>query len=147
MATPALSAIHPPAGKRHRQYITTTTNDRLVIVMIVKVGGRRLSVSSKPRHAAPAEPTRADPSPPAAADYPRPVHAEGAEDHPPPHHDDEVPPKKEKKHMNHDAEKHMRDLAQRKLDATRPSKDMMGGQKGFGAAGRIAQPAGKSLGF
>ncbi|KAG6916872.1 hypothetical protein DXG01_004853, partial [Tephrocybe rancida] len=114
-----------------------------------KVGGRRLSISSKPKHTAPAEPAPAEPSPP--ADYPRPVHTgTGAEDQvhaPPPHHEDEAPPKKEKKHMNHETEKHLRDLAQRKVEATRPSKDSIGGHnKGFGAAGRIAQPAGKSLG-
>ncbi|KAG6852638.1 hypothetical protein C0991_010257 [Blastosporella zonata] len=97
----------------------------------------------------PSEPNRAEPSPPTAADYPRPVHTEGEDQHPPPpHHDDDVPPKKEKKHMNHDAEKQMRDIAQRRAEGTRPSKDLIGGhQRGFGAAGRIAQPQGKSLSF
>ncbi|KAG5717981.1 hypothetical protein E4T56_gene1727 [Termitomyces sp. T112] len=120
------SATHPPA---------------------IKVGGRRLSVSSRPKHAATTEPTTASPSPP--TDYPRPVHTttgtdEQAHAPPPPHHEDE-PPKKEKRHQNHEHEKHLRDLAQRKSEATRPSKDLMGGNKGFGAAGRIAQPAGRSL--
>ncbi|KAG6808019.1 hypothetical protein H0H92_005669 [Tricholoma furcatifolium] len=130
MATTNISSIHPPA---------------------VKVAGRRLSITSRPKPAAPAERAPAEPGTP--ADYPRPVHTEtgaGADEHapPPPHHEDEVP-KKEKKHrdMNHEMEKHLRDLAQRKVDATRPSKDMMGAHKGFGAAGRISQPSGKSLGF
>ncbi|KAF5384934.1 hypothetical protein D9615_000980 [Tricholomella constricta] len=126
MALTDISSLHPPA---------------------VKVGGRRLSVSSRPKQHVPSEPAPAPPSSP--ADYPRPVHPTDDQAQaplnppPPPHHEEEAPPKKEKKHTNYENEKHLRDLAHRKIESTRPSKDIMGGHKGFGAAGRIAQPAAK----
>jgi hypothetical protein len=56
-----------------------------------------------------------------------------------------VPSKKEKKHWSHENEMKLKELAHRKAEGTRPSKDMLSGNKGFGAAGRIAQPAGKGL--
>lgn len=56
-----------------------------------------------------------------------------------------MPPKKEKKHGSHENERKLKELAHRKAEITRPTKDLMPGNKGFGASGRIAQPAGKSL--
>ncbi|KAG5641330.1 hypothetical protein DXG03_005487 [Asterophora parasitica] len=88
------------------------------------------------------EPAPVEHNEPVESDYPRPVqhrHEQGQAP-PPPYHEEERPPKKEKKHTSHENEKHMRD---RKIDSTRPSKDIMNGNKGFGAAGRIAQPAEK----
>ncbi|RDB24415.1 hypothetical protein Hypma_008452 [Hypsizygus marmoreus] len=114
----------------------------------VKVGGRRLSVTSKPKHHAATEPAATIEPTPAAdnVDYPRPV-AHGGEQvqaNPPPYIEEEAPLKRDK--HSHDVERQLREFAQRKDETTRPSKDMTAGHKGFGAAGRIAQPAGKSFG-
>ncbi|KAG5638492.1 hypothetical protein H0H81_012297 [Sphagnurus paluster] len=87
------------------------------------------------------EPPAPEPSTP--ADYPRPVHPTDEQVAPPPHHEEEVPLKKEKKHNNHESDKHARELAHRKIEATRPSKEHTTTHKGFGAAGRIGQPIGK----
>ncbi|KAM6498862.1 hypothetical protein JOM56_006810 [Amanita muscaria] len=119
----------------------------------VKVGGRRLSVSS--RHAkshSTSSVTRSksmsnsSPTP----DYPRPPPP--GEDQPEHLHtggEEEVPPKKEKKHNMHDNEKKIRESPFYKVEMTRPTRDA-GGKGGFGggfgAAGRIAQPAGKGFG-
>lgn len=64
----------------------------------------------------------------------------------PPHNNEEEVPKKDKKQGNSENEKKLKELAHRKADATRPTRDTQGGGKNFGAAGRIAQPAGKGLG-
>ncbi|KAF9469520.1 hypothetical protein BDZ94DRAFT_1242596 [Collybia nuda] len=113
----------------------------------VKVGGRRLSVSSKPKHHAPAEPSPVEPeTAPETLDYPRPappgeeqVHAH------PPLHTEEDNIKKDRKHGSHENEQKLKELAHHKAEMTRPTKDVAGGHKGFGAGGRIAQPAGKGL--
>jgi hypothetical protein len=62
----------------------------------------------------------------------------------PPHHDEEAP-KKDKKHGHgsHDNEKKLKESAQWKAEATRPTRDGTAGRKDFGAAGRISQPAGR----
>ncbi|KAJ7157361.1 hypothetical protein C8R46DRAFT_1114259 [Mycena filopes] len=107
----------------------------------LKVGGRRRSISTKHRaHTAP-EPAPA--TPPAAVepvDYPRPAPppADGEAAHvPPPQHNEEEPQKKDKRHEN---ERKLMELAQRKAEMTRPTRDLKNNGKGFGAAGRIAQP-------
>ncbi|GLB43673.1 hypothetical protein LshimejAT787_1401850 [Lyophyllum shimeji] len=130
MALPDISSIHPPA---------------------VKVGGRRLSVSSKPKHRSSPEPAPVVPGTP--TDYPRPVHHDPVPDNqapvqapsPPPHHEEEAPPKKEKKQSKYENEKYLRDLAHRKLEPTRSGKDLLAGSKAFGGAGRIAQPASRAF--
>jgi hypothetical protein len=89
-----------------------------------------------------------DSSGPENVDYPRPaVPGEENVDHPNPplHTDEEAPLKKEKKHSNHEKEKKLKEREYRKIEATMPTRDMLGGKGGFGAAGRIAQPAGRGL--
>ncbi|KAF5332649.1 hypothetical protein D9611_005206 [Ephemerocybe angulata] len=87
----------------------------------IKVGGRRLSVNTRPKpQASGAE---------AATESPTDTKEEGEEES----------PKKEKK-INFD--KH----AQRKADNTRPTRDTQGNFKSFSGA-RIAQPAGKAFGI
>jgi len=114
----------------------------------VKVGGRRLSITARHRRHSASEPAPVEPSPsPPNTDYPRPA-APGEEQpvhNPPPHIEDEAPPKKEKKHWNHENEIKAKELAHRKMETTRPSKDTVGGNKGFGAGGRIAQPVARPL--
>ena len=53
--------------------------------------------------------------------------------------------KKEKKQWNHENEMKLKELARRKAENTRPSRDILGGKGGFGGAGRVLQPAGKGL--
>jgi hypothetical protein len=74
------------------------------------------------------------------ADYPRPAAPAPPEEAvhvPPPHHNEEEPPRKDKKHEN---ERKLMELAQRKAEMTRPTRDSKNTGKGFGGAGRIAQP-------
>jgi hypothetical protein len=113
-----------------------------VRVPLVITQGHSLNVYSE------SAPVEAASSGPENVDYPRPV-APGDEQiqhpNPPPHTDEEVPSKKEKKHGIHDNEIKLKELAYRKAENTRPSKDMIGGNKSYGAGGRIAQPAGKGF--
>ncbi|KAJ7731207.1 hypothetical protein B0H16DRAFT_1583847 [Mycena metata] len=113
----------------------------------LKVGGRRRSISTRHRsNTAPGD--SAPPATPPAVeepiDYPRPappppaVGGEAEAAHvPPPQHNDEEPQKKDKRHEN---ERKVMELAQRKAEMTRPTRDLKNNGKGFGAAGRIAQP-------
>ncbi|KAN0100093.1 hypothetical protein V8E55_000077 [Tylopilus felleus] len=124
-----LSAQHPPA---------------------LRVGGRRLSTTARPRpHNPPGTTAPAPTHPTENADYPRPTAAQGDGDdaqHPPPHNEEEAP-KKEKKHGHgggHDKNK-LKESVQHKVESTMPSKDHMGTKHSFGAAGRIGQPTGKVL--
>jgi len=78
-------------------------------------------------------------------DYPRPADHGEEQAHVPPHNEDEVPKKKHHRHGNHD-DNRLLESAYRKAEATRPTRDHVGGKNGFGAAGRIAQPAGKNFG-
>jgi len=59
----------------------------------------------------------------------------------------EEPPKKEKRqgHGNHDNEKKVRESTYKKIEATMPTRDALGGKSGFGAAGRVLQPIGKGF--
>ncbi|KIJ66618.1 hypothetical protein HYDPIDRAFT_109707 [Hydnomerulius pinastri MD-312] len=114
----------------------------------VKVGGRRLSVTSRPKpHAAPGTPPSNTNAEAENTDYPRPTtQGEGEEQvHAPPHNEEEVP-KKEKKHGHggHD-ERRLKESAYRKAEATMPSKSHSASKGSFGAGGRIGQPMGKTL--
>lgn len=64
--------------------------------------------------------------------------------------EEEVPLKKEKRHNMHDNEKKIKESPLWKAETTRPTRDTVGtgkmGMGGFGASGRIAQPAGKGFG-
>ncbi|KIK97705.1 hypothetical protein PAXRUDRAFT_824664 [Paxillus rubicundulus Ve08.2h10] len=122
-----LSAQHPPA---------------------VKVGGRRLSVSSRPRaRAASGGLPRNATDQAENTDYPRPT-AQGAGEeqvHPPPHNEEEAP-KKEKKHGHgsHDQSR-LKESVYRKVEGTMPSKDHLTSEHCFGARGRVVQPTGRAL--
>ncbi|KAF7347179.1 hypothetical protein MVEN_01472600 [Mycena venus] len=94
-------------------------------------------------HPAP-EPAAATATPPVVepVDYPRPapptVGDEAVHVPPPPHNEEET----QRRDKRHDNERKLLELAQRKAEMTRPTripKNNVG--KGFGAAGRIAQPA------
>lgn len=75
-------------------------------------------------------------------DYPRPAPPGDEQVHDRRLHEDDLPPKREKKQGAHDSDK-MKEYAHWKADNTRPTRDTQGGNKAFGGAGRIAQPAGK----
>ncbi|KAF8661414.1 hypothetical protein AX16_001333 [Volvariella volvacea WC 439] len=119
----------------------------------VKVGGRRLSTTT--RHTKPRLALDMSKSTDCVAtnstegtedDYPRPAAPGEGEEHtnntP---HEEEAPPKKEKKHNQHENERKMKESAHWKVEYTRPTRDTQPGSRSFGAAGRIAQPAGKAL--
>jgi len=117
----------------------------------MKVGGRRLSTTTRPKPPAP-EPAKA-PTPPAEQerpDYPRPAPPGEQPQHDPAHvHDDhEEIPKKDKK-QGHGALEHERRLqesALKKAEQNRPSKNMgAGARNNVGGGGRISQPAGKTF--
>ncbi|KAI0066579.1 hypothetical protein BV25DRAFT_1835595 [Artomyces pyxidatus] len=116
----------------------------------IRVGGRRLSLPSRPKPPPPSE--VAAPSPGEPADYPRPAppseeqHAHYEQDQVPPHTEEELP-KKEKKQGNgmHDNERRLRESAQRKAEGNRPRKEIIGGGKTVGGGGRISQPGGKVM--
>ncbi|KAF8971839.1 hypothetical protein BDZ97DRAFT_1753081 [Flammula alnicola] len=113
----------------------------------VKVGGRRLSMSTKHKPQAHAESNTSqsankEDDDAAAPDYPRPAPPTGDA---PPHHghhhnEEEAPPKKEK------IEKKVQESAHWKAETTQPTRDVHGGNKGHGVGIRIAQPAGKAFG-
>jgi len=119
----------------------------------LKVGGRRRSVSSKPKTqntggtqlTEPAGSDEATNNETAADDYPRPAPpSEGQQaDHRDAHHQyqDEEQARKEKKHPSNEK---MKEYAHWKAETTRPTRYVQGNvMKGWGASGRIAQPAGK----
>ncbi|KAJ6541592.1 hypothetical protein B0H19DRAFT_1173730 [Mycena capillaripes] len=109
----------------------------------IKVGGRRHSISTRHRtHPAAPDPVPAVAPPPVVepVDYPRPAAPAPREDAahvPPPPHNEEEPQWKDKRHDN---ERKLLELAQRKAEMTRPTRIPKTNAKGFGAAGRIAQP-------
>jgi len=111
----------------------------------VKVGGRRLSVHSRPRHHVASPPRNTNEA--EETDYPRPTaHGEGEEQAHVLHHNEEETPKKEKKHGHgsHDQDR-LNESVYHKVEATMPTKNNSGSQHSFGAAGRIGQPMGKAL--
>ncbi|THU84236.1 hypothetical protein K435DRAFT_783872 [Dendrothele bispora CBS 962.96] len=114
----------------------------------VKVGGRRLSISKHKPHTGTTEPVpetttvelSSDQEQP--TDYPRPVAGTEQQQQHAPHHnhnEEEIPAKKDKK-------SHFDLFAHKKTEETKPTREFQAGNKGFGAGGRIAQPAGKVLG-
>jgi len=112
---------------------------------VVKVGGRRLSVSKpKPRTNGPTDPPAPAPAPESTFednDYPRPA---------PPHdinNDEGEPPKRERRqgHGNHGGGKKVRECVHRKTEPAKPTRDVIGGKIGFGGAGRLLQPGGKGF--
>ncbi|KAF4604537.1 hypothetical protein EYR40_003311 [Pleurotus pulmonarius] len=111
----------------------------------VKVGGRRLSISKPKPHVVTEQTTNESKvdvqkvDEPEVIDYPRPTAPGEERSHPPPHYDET----KKEKHSSHDAR--LKDLARAKAEATMPTKGIKSSGKGYGACGRIAQPAGKSL--
>ncbi|KAI0082164.1 hypothetical protein K474DRAFT_1634092 [Panus rudis PR-1116 ss-1] len=122
MATPAIQ--HPPA---------------------MKVGGRRLSVTSRPKaHGIGERKNSASgaQSPNNAGDYPRPAGPEQAHEH---HEDDheEVPKKEKKNHGAVDHERRLQENIHKKMEQNRPTKEMSGGRNLRSA--RIDQPAGKGF--
>lgn len=113
----------------------------------IRVGGRRLSVTSRPRPRANSEAVaNVGANQTEATDYPRPAAHSEEEAHPPPHNEEEIP-KKRKHHGqgNHD-DSRLQESAYRKAEASTPTKDHVSGKSGYGGGGRIAQPAGKSFG-
>jgi len=124
----------------------------------MKVGGRRLSISA--RHKAPpaAEPTKTDKEGSEPADYPRPAPPPGTTttesdtnintNEAPPNvvnnnHEDDIPPPPKKERVD----KKMEELAHRKVEMTRPTKDVHAASRGSGQNMRIGQPAGKGFGL
>ncbi|PCH34335.1 hypothetical protein WOLCODRAFT_63820 [Wolfiporia cocos MD-104 SS10] len=113
----------------------------------IKVGGRRLSVSSRPK---PHPATEAKPASPTTepVDYPRP--APPGEQSPHENHEEEVP-KKEKKKGNggEEHERRLQESLHRKAEQNRPSKDGHTAKNwnAIGGGGRIGQPAGRGLGI
>ncbi|CDO76491.1 hypothetical protein BN946_scf184615.g17 [Trametes cinnabarina] len=107
----------------------------------MKVGGRRLSVTSRPKptvHAA--EPQKMSPGPDTPTDYPRPA---------PPgeqqvQKDEEEVPKRKQGNGGDEHERRIQESLYRKAEANRPTKDFKSGGKAIGAGGRISQPS-KSL--
>ncbi|KAJ7871186.1 hypothetical protein B0H14DRAFT_2724662 [Mycena olivaceomarginata] len=139
-----LASQYPrPSLRPHSPTMTDVANFFANHPPAIKVGGRRHSISTV-RHRPHPAPEPAPAAPPRAAealDYPRPAPPTVAGDEvahvPPPHNEDEAL-RKDKKHEN---ERKLMELAQRKAEMTRPTRIPKNNGKGFGAAGRIAQPA------
>ena len=133
----------------------------------MKVGGRRLSISSRPKphnaayvlcitfqlHHTPltltSTPSDKSPSPKGEepADYPRPA---GPGDDAPHNHEphDEVPKKEKKRGSGGDEhERRLQESLYRKAEQNRPRKDFHGAKNlnAVGAGGRIAQPMGRQM--
>jgi len=110
----------------------------------MKVGGRRLSISSRPKPHPPVEATPASPTGEDAADYPRPT-APGDQAV---HHEEEVPKKEKKGNGGDEHERRLQENPYRKAEQNRPSKDAHGAKNmgGVGGGGRISQPVSR-MGF
>ncbi|KDQ62952.1 hypothetical protein JAAARDRAFT_188584 [Jaapia argillacea MUCL 33604] len=115
----------------------------------MRVGGRRMSASGVIRPKV--QPSISEPLNPGVtthehetADYPRPE-----ANHPPPqqeNNNEEEQPKRERKRRG-STDKDMK-FMERKMEGTRPTRDMHGASKKDSArGGRIGQPAGKSMGL
>ncbi|KAI0673921.1 hypothetical protein C8Q78DRAFT_1076873 [Trametes maxima] len=108
----------------------------------MKVGGRRLSVTSRPKPAVvPTENRRASFGADTPVDYPRP--APPGEQQEQQHKEEEEVPKKKQGNGGDDHERRILESAHRKAEFNRPTKEFKTGPKNAG--GRISQPAGKSL--
>ncbi|EPS99446.1 hypothetical protein FOMPIDRAFT_1060845 [Fomitopsis schrenkii] len=111
----------------------------------VKVGGRRLSISSRPKpHAGDKSPSPKGEDP---ADYPRP--AAPGDDAPHNHEPHDDVPKKEKKRGSggDEHERRLQESLYRKAEQNRPRKNLHGAKNlnAIGAGGRIAQPMGRQM--
>ncbi|RDX50564.1 hypothetical protein OH76DRAFT_1555718 [Lentinus brumalis] len=117
MATTETLAQHPPA---------------------MKVGGRRLSMSSRPKPAMPSpEAQKATlPTVDTPPDYPRPA---PPGEQPPPHHQEEEVPRKKQGTGADDHERRLQESLYRKAEQNRPKKDFQSGPKNVG--GGAHQPA------
>ncbi|KAI0714689.1 hypothetical protein C8Q76DRAFT_619354 [Earliella scabrosa] len=110
----------------------------------MKVGGRRLSLNSRPR---PAPPTKYATLPPLSrsSHYPRPA-APGEQPHAEHHQEEEVPKRKQGTGAD-EHERRLQESLYRKAEQNRPKKELQGNPKNVpGAGGRISQPAGKGFG-
>jgi len=117
----------------------------------IRVGGRRLSMSMKPKAPIPTEaavtnaaPETGDKTETTVLDYPRPappvIEDANQQNQQEVHrNEEEIPPKKFKK-------KNVQEYAQWKTETTRPTRDLNGGNKGQTMGVRIGQPAGKAFG-
>ncbi|KAK7695224.1 hypothetical protein QCA50_002414 [Cerrena zonata] len=116
----------------------------------MKVGGRRLSVNSRPKPAVGAG--QKSPTPPSQeqepTDYPRPVAPGDQQVHDPqhPHDDHEEVPKKDKKrgHGALDHERRLQESLHRKAEQNRPTRDLANAKNDRGGK-IIGQPAGKAI--
>ncbi|KAI0778945.1 hypothetical protein BD413DRAFT_513005 [Trametes elegans] len=121
MADAATLAQHPPA---------------------IKVGGRRLSVTSRPKPSVvPQQARRASFGADTPVDYPRP--APPGEQQQEQQKDEDVPKRKQTGGDEH--ERRIQESLHRKAEQNRPTRDFKSGPKSVGAGGRISQPAGKAL--
>jgi len=111
----------------------------------IRVGGRRLSMSMKPKAPIPAEaaavaPITEDKTETTVPDYPRPAAPaeEAAQQHQQEVHrnQEELPLKKY----------NVQEYAHWKTETTRPTRDLNEGNKGQTMGARIGQPAGKAFG-
>jgi len=128
--TEGIKAQHPPA---------------------IRVGGRRLSMSMKPKAPIPVEaavtnatPETVNKTETTVLDYPRPAPPaieDATQQHQQEVHrnEEELPPKKNKKN-------NVQEYAHWKTETTRPTRDLNGGNKGQSMGVRIGQPAGKAFG-
>ncbi|RPD64739.1 hypothetical protein L227DRAFT_571202 [Lentinus tigrinus ALCF2SS1-6] len=115
----------------------------------MKVGGRRLSMTSRPRPAPPSPEAQKATLPTADTppDYPRPAAPANEGEQPPPHHQEEDVPKKKQGTGADEHERRLQESLYRKAEQNRPKKDFQSGPKTVGAGGRIGQPAGKAFGI
>ncbi|KAJ8472330.1 hypothetical protein ONZ51_g8586 [Trametes cubensis] len=108
----------------------------------MKVGGRRLSVTSRPKHvAATAEPEKMSPGADTPTDYPRPAPPGEQQQH----KEEEEAPKKKQGNGGDEHERRIQESLYRKAEVNRPTREFKSGGKAVGGGGRISQPAGKSL--
>ncbi|KAI0370031.1 hypothetical protein BV20DRAFT_1121563 [Pilatotrama ljubarskyi] len=108
----------------------------------MKVGGRRLSVSSRPKPVvAPVEARKPSPDPDTPTDYPRPAPPGEQQQR----KEEEEVPRRRQGSGGDEHERRMQESLYRKAEHNRPTKEFKGGPKMTGAGGRISQPAGKSL--
>ncbi|KAH9934081.1 uncharacterized protein BXZ73DRAFT_100919 [Epithele typhae] len=118
----------------------------------MKVGGRRLSVTSRPKPAPPVEAQRTEPAPAdTPPDYPRPAPPSDVADeqqHHQQHHQDDHEEVPKRKHGT-GGDEHERRLQENlycRAEQNRPRHEFQSGQRGATGGARIGQPAGKTLG-
>ncbi|EJF67389.1 hypothetical protein DICSQDRAFT_123749 [Dichomitus squalens LYAD-421 SS1] len=138
-------AQHSPASKQQSSIYTSPLATHITSERAVKVGGRRLSISSRSKPAAPTADTRKT-SPPAAdtaPDYPRPA-APGEQQELHQQQQEEDVPKKKQGTGGDEHERRIQESLYRKAEQNRPKKEFLNGPK---TTQRVNQPAGKSFGI